>query len=252
MIYQARQDYHRALDAINNSNMSDEEKEAARQEAYSRYWHIVQTEENINKGKKNGSSSSSSGGSFVGTLGGSFSSGSNSSVLGQVEEFIAEGLYSAAKLIPPAIVITKASENLNIIKNESLSNQLLLDSSTNQISIVLCAAWMALSLYGSHLSDENKKIKKFYGKPLDLRLASVGLLQIAALACLGAVFLHSMSEIDKMDKEIKETKDKITLQSNSPINKQKNAILILSATGLAYQIASCCLKHKKIQINQGL
>ena len=125
-----------------------------------------------------------------------------------------------------------------------------MDPTTSKISMGLCAVWAALSLYGAHLTDKNQKIKKSdYGfNPPEIKW--VGVQQFVALACIGCMFCYSMEEFSKLDNEIKAPKDKVVLQSNHPINKETNAIFLMAAAGLAYQVCSCYLKHKKIRIRE--
>ena len=60
MIPQARTDYNRTVEAIDNSDMSDDDKTSAKQDAYDRYWYIVETEERRNRESESSSSSYSS------------------------------------------------------------------------------------------------------------------------------------------------------------------------------------------------
>lgn len=97
MINQARQDYDNAIDAINNSNMSDDEKEAARQAAYENYFNIQQAENGKKQAEVSGSGSTS------------LSSGTSSSV--GLNQFF-DGCFNilSAPILLPYLLIKETSK----------------------------------------------------------------------------------------------------------------------------------------------
>ena len=104
-------------------------------------------------------------------------------------------------------------------------------SATPQIAIGCCAAWGALSLVGTYLSYKGKELSEI-SDPDQTKLNLVRLQQVAALACLGFVFYNTIE----------------SLGHNPSLEQKTNALLIVSAAGLAYQGCSCYLKNKKIRI----
>ncbi len=251
MIYTANENYSRALDEINNSNMSEEEKEAARYLAKKERDAIIAEEiKRRNKQKPTNTVSSGSSGWTITSSGSGSSSMSLGNKLDKLALDLIEGFYHIGKLIPPLLVATRASINLDHIANANNIEKVFMDPTTSKISMGLCAVWAALSLYGSHLTDKNKKIKKSdYGfNPPEIKW--IGVQQLVALACIGYIFFHSLEQFSNLDREIKTPSEKIELSASNPVNKETNAVFLMAAAGLAYQVCSCYLKHKKISIRE--
>ncbi len=242
-----------AINAINNSNMSEDEKTAAINKVNNDFNYVVQT--TLIKGQQTQTTSStSSGGNSTSTsgsgLGGGFSADDLEEVLDNTAIEGLEGLYYIGKLIPPLVTAVYAFGNLNNINNTPFYNQQFLNPEISKISLGLCAIWAGLSIYGSYLSERNKRLKRIVPKFSTDQIIWTGFQQLAALACIGFVFGYSMDEFIKLDDKIKETENKIILDKNDLIKRETNVVFLMAAAGLVYQATSCHLKRKKIHIRK--
>ncbi len=249
MRYIAKRNFEKECEAIENSDMDEYQKANAIAEAQIRRDYIFAMEDRKDKEKEEKCNSTY-------TPSFSFTTSQSSNTTSVIDDDDIENICTGcayigiplAKLVPPFIMGTLALSNLDKLKNLNIFDKLMCHPDTSKIALGICIAWGALSLYGSHLSVKKEAIKKVYGTPNLWKLNFIRFQQLAALACIGFVFYHSIDELSQIKKEIEISKTQVVENTKQhPVQKEANAILLLSAAGLAYQTYSCFLKHKKIR-----